>query len=272
MMSDAVKNTHLAEERSAAQQSVDLPRISLRRALAFPFTQPNWPQALAYIGAIQFVPLLGYLIIRGWRFEIAQRLGCGATEALPDWRHALVHLKQGTLLLLATIVHYIPMYVILAWPRWGIIWGVLELLEWFYVKLFTDLQSPPLREVLMPALQSLALFVAVLLVMTPITSAIIESATQRYAQTGRVVALFEFWHSIRLACGDLGDVLRIEIGIWLLSGVVFLVSVLLLLTVGGSAIIPPVMIPVYMWTRGALMGQWIAKSRREEALAASGGS
>jgi hypothetical protein len=107
--------------------------------------------------------------------------------------------------------------------------------------------------------------VVILIVIPPMISAIIESATQRYAETGRVAALFEFWHSIRLACGDLRDVVRIEAGILLLNVVVFAVSILLMLTVGGAALILPVMIPVYMWTRGALMGQWIAKNRAEAA-------
>jgi hypothetical protein len=59
-------------------------------------------------------------------------------------------------------------------------------------------------------------------------------------------------------------VARIEGGIILLNLAVFAVSILLMLTIGGSAFIPPVMIPVYMWTRGALMGQWIWKTRYEE--------
>lgn len=240
-------------------------RISLRKALAFPFTQPNWPSALAYIGAIQFIPVLGYLIIRGWRFEIAKRVGHGHAEALPDWRHATEHLKQGTLLFLATIFHYLPMYALLSAPRWGIIWAVLELLNWVYIEYFTDVQAKPLREVLIPGMQALAIFVVILIVVPPIISAIVEAATQRYAETGRVAALFEFWHSIRLACGDLRDVVRIEGGILLLNIVVFTISILLMLTVGGAALIPPIMIPVYMWTRGALMGQWIAKNRYEAA-------
>lgn len=246
----------------------EVPRISLRKALAFPFTQKNWPQALAYIGAIQFVPILGYLIIRGWRFEIAQRVGGGHSEALPDWRHAKTHLKEGALLFGATVFHYIPLYVLLSAPRWGIIWAVIQLVNWFYVEYFTDVEPPPLREVLEPGLKALLIFVLLLIFVPPIISAVVEAATQRYAETGRARTLFEFWHSIRLIGGDWGDVLRIEGGILLLSIVVLVVSLLLMLTVGGSALIPPVMIPVYMWTRGALMGQWIAKNRVEAALAA----
>lgn len=243
------------------------PRISLRRALAFPFTQKNWPWALAYIGAIQFLPIVGYLIVRGWRFEIAKRVGNGEAEALPDWRNAMEHLKQGAILLGATIFHYIPLYVLLSAPRWGIIWTLIEIARWCYEKLFTDLQTKPFWEVLEPGLKALAIFVAIMILVPPVISAVLESATQRYAETGRVRTLFEFWHSIRLAFTDLGDVIRIEAGILLLSAAVFVVSVALMLTVGGSALIPPVMIPVYMWTRGALMGQWIAKNRLEAAAA-----
>jgi hypothetical protein len=172
-------------------------------------------------------------------------------------------LKQGTLLFLVMLVHYIPLYVLLSAPRWGIIGAVWRLLKWCYITIFTDVQPEPISEVLDAGLRSLAIFVAIMIIVPPIISAIIESATQRYAHTGRVRTLFEFWHSIRLACSDLGDVVRIELGILLLNVVVLIVSCLLLLTVGGSAFIPPVMVPVYMWTRGALMGQWIWKGRVE---------
>jgi hypothetical protein len=254
----------------AIADSTTVPTISLRRALLFPFAHKNWPWALAYVGAIQFVPVFGYLIIRGWRFDVAQRVGRGDIEALPDWRHAQHHLQQGALLLVVTLVHYVPMYVLLSWPRWGIIWAVVDLLRWCYVAWFTDIAPPPLWEVLGPGLKALVIFVAILLIVPPIISAIVESATQRYAETGRVRTLFEVWHSIRLACSDLGDVARIEAGILVLNFVVLTVSLGLMLTVGGSALIPPVMIPVYMWTRGALMGQWIAKNRLEALTAQAG--
>jgi hypothetical protein len=167
----------------------DAPKISLFRALAFPFTQKNWPQALAYIAAIQFVPVLGYLIVRGWRFEIAQRVGAGRAEQLPDWRHAWRHLKEGTLLFIVMVVHYIPMYLLLSAPRWGILAAVWRVLKWIYVTVFTDVQPEPLSRVLDDGLQALAIFVAILLIVPPITSAIIEAATQRYAHTGRVRTL-----------------------------------------------------------------------------------
>jgi hypothetical protein len=173
-------------------------------------------------------------------------------------------LKEGTLLFFVMVVHYIPMYLLLSAPRWGILAAVWRILKWLYVTLFTDVQPEPLSRVLDDGMRALAIFVAIMIIVPPITSAIIEAATQRYAHTGRVRTLFEVWHSIRLACGDLRDVARIEGGIILLNLAVFIVSLLLMLTIGGSAFIPPVMIPVYMWTRGALMGQWIWKNRWEE--------
>ncbi len=240
------------------------PRISLRRALAFPFTQRNWPQALAYIGLIQFVPILGYLIIWGWRFEIAQRVGERRADALPDWRHALTHLKQGTLLFFATQFYFLPMYILLAWPRSGILWAVLRLIKACYLWLTTEQSSQPWWEIIQPGLKSLAIFVVILLVAPLILSPIAEAATQRYAHTGRVRTLFQFWSNLRLVFSDLYDVLRIELNIMGLSLLVFVVSTLLVMTVGGTVFIPPVMIPIYMWTRGALMGQWIWKNRCEE--------
>ena len=241
-------------------------RISLRRALAFPFTQRNWPQALAYIGLIQLVPVLGYLIIRGWRFEIAQRVGAQRADALPDWRHAKEHLKQGTLLFLVTQVYFLPMYLLLAWPRRGILWSVLGLLHACYVRLFSDLAPTPWWDIIAPGLQSLAIFVAILIVVPPLISPLVESATQRYAHTGRVRTLFEFWTNLKLALTDSGDVIRIELCIFGLNVLVFVLSTILVLTVGGTIFVPSVMIPIYMWTRGSLMGQWIWKNRCEEQL------
>ncbi|HTN73665.1 MAG TPA: DUF4013 domain-containing protein, partial [Pirellulaceae bacterium] len=223
-------------------------------------------QALAYIGAIQFVPIIGYLIIRGWRFEIAKRIGENHADSLPDWRHAGVHLQQGTLLFAVTQLYFLPMYIALAWPRSGVLWAILRLLHNVYLQLFTVIEPRPWWEIIGPGLKSLAILFAILLLVPPLISPLVESATQRYAQTGRVRALFEVWTNLRLAFSDLGDVVRIEGYILLLNIGVLAVSLLLTLTVGGAAFIPPVMIPIYMWTRGALMGQWIRKNHVEELV------
>jgi hypothetical protein len=270
-MKESLSPANLDAERSAelpstspSQTAPSLPRISLRRALVFPFTQRNWPLALAYIGAIQFVPILGFLVIRGWRFEIAKRVGENHAQSLPDWRHAYEHLKQGTLLFFVTQFYFLPMYIALAWPRSGILWSVIGLLRGVYERLFTDLAPQPWSEVLLPGLRSLVIFVLILFLVPPLLSPLVESATQRYAHTGRVRTLFEVWQNFRFAFSDLYDVIRIELCILGLNLVVLIVSLILILTVGGAAFIPPVMIPVYMWTRGALMGQWIWKNRLEE--------
>lgn len=252
----------LSSSQSVASLSV--PTISLRRALAFPFTQRNWPLALLYIGAIQYVPILGYLIIRGWRFEIAQRVGANEQHALPDWRHVVTHLKQGTILFLVTQLYFVPMYLALAWPRSGVLWSVLRVIRTIFERLFTEVQPQPWDEILIPGLRSLVIFIAILLLMPLLISPVVEAATQRYAHTGQVRSLFEFWKNLLFTFDDFYDVVRIELCILALNTVVLIVSIILLLTIGGAAFIPPVMIPIYMWTRGSLMGQWIWKNRIEE--------
>jgi hypothetical protein len=252
-----------------AKPEPEMPRIRLGHALAFPFTQRNWPQALGYIAAIQFVPILGFLVIRGWRFDIAKRIGDGDAHRLPDWRQAWHHLREGTLLFAVTQLYFLPFYLLLIWPRSGILWSLVHIAQWLYEWLFTDLTMRPFWEVLEPGLKSLAIFLVLILLVPPLISAVVESATQRYANNGRIAALFEFWHAIALACGDLRDVARIELSIVGLNIAVTILSLLLTLTVGGTIFIPAVMIPIYMWTRGALMGQWIAKNRWEQASNAS---
>ncbi len=243
-------------------------RISLRKALAFPFTQPNWPQALLYIGAIQYVPIFGYLIIRGWRFDIARRIGNGHIEQLPDWRSWKSHLREGIILFVATQFYFLPLYFFLWYMRHDIYYAVAELVVAAYEYLWQGLRQGPRSEVLWAGGKALAWVLAALVIYPPIGSSFVEASTQRYAVTGTVRTLYEFWWNIWLVSDDLLDVLRIELSILGLSVVVFLVSLVLLWTLGGTIFIPAVMIPIYMWTRGALMGQWIWKNRIEGQLAA----
>lgn len=242
------------------------PRISLRRALAFPFTQPNWPQALLYIGAIQYIPILGYLIIRGWRFDIARRIGNGHAEQLPDWRSWKSHLREGFVLFLATQFYFLPLYLFLWYMRHDIYYALAEVVVGLYEHYWQGLPDGPRGEVLWAGAKALAWVLVAMLVYPPVASSVVESATQRYAVTGRIRTLYEFWWNLWLVGDDFLDVLRIELSILGLTAAVFLVSLFLLWTMGGTIFIPAVMIPIYMWTRGSLMGQWIWKNRVEGQL------
>ena len=239
------------------------PSISLRKALAFPFTQPNWPQALIYIGLIQYIPILGYLIIRGWRFDIARRIGTGQVKQLPDWISWRSHLREGFVLFLATQFYFLPLYLFLWYMRHDIYYALAEVIVSLYEQYWKGLPDGPRSDVLWTGARALAWVFAALLFYPPFASSIVEAATQRYAVTGRVRTLYEFWWNIWLVGDDLFDVLRIELSIFALSAVVLIVSLLLLWTFGGTIFIPAVMIPIYMWTRGALMGQWIWKNQIE---------
>lgn len=258
-----------ATESDISARAPQPPRISLRKALAFPFTQANWPQALLYIGAIQYIPILGYLIIRGWRFDIARRVGAGHAEQLPDWRAWKSHLREGIVLLIATQFYYLPLYFFLWYMRHDIYYALAEIVVSLYEHYWQGLPDGPRPEVLWAGAKALAWVLAALLIYPPIASSFIEAATQRYAVTGRVRTLYEFWWNIWLVQDDFFDVLRIELSILGLSIAVFLTSLFLLWTFGGTIFIPAVMVPIYMWTRGALMGQWIWKNRIEGQLAES---
>jgi hypothetical protein len=245
-----------------------IPRISLKQALAFPFTQPNWPQALLYVAALQYIPILGYLVIRGWRFDIARRIGSGHAETLPDWRGWKSHLREGVILFVATQFYFLPLYLFLWYLRHDMYYALAEVVVGLYEHYWKGLPDGPRSEVIWEGGKALAWFIAALLVYPPIGSAIMESATQRYAVTGKVRTLYEFWWNIVLVFDDFLDVLRIELSILAVNVAVFLASMFLLWTFGGTVFIPAVMIPLFMWTRGALMGQWIWKNRMEGQLAA----
>jgi|GEM_PF-2243445 len=242
------------------------PRISLRKALAFPFTHPNWPQALLYIGAIQYIPILGYLIIRGWRFDIARRIGNGHAEQLPDWRAWKSHLREGVILFFATQFYFLPLYFFLWYMRHDIYYAIAEIVVTFYEQYWKGLPGGPRSEVLWAGAKALAWVLAALLLYPPVAASIIESATQRYAVTGRVRTLYEFWWNVWLVGDDFLDVLRIELSILGVTIAVFVVSLLLLWTLGGTIFIPALMIPIYMWTRGSLMGSGSGKIASKGSL------
>lgn len=246
-----------------SSRSDTAPEISLRRALGFPFTRRNWPLTLLYLGLLQYVPLVGWIVLRGWRFDLARRIGAECDERLPDWRGLREHWRWGWILVTASMVHYLPLWIAAWTQRRVVFWTLVAIGQWWWTRLTDSPTEPFPMEEFGPGLRALAALLALFLLYPPLINAVLETGTHRYADTGRWVALYEFWKNVWGAGEDFWDVLRIEGGILGLNVLVGVVSLILVYTIGGAFLIPPLMFPVYMWTRGALMGQWIRKNRWE---------
>ncbi len=240
-------------------------RLSLLTALSYPLRHRWWPLKILWMALFQYVPVVGQVALVGWQFDVARRVGRGDKEALPDWRHIGEHLGWGLLLWLIWFVYLLPMWAIIFWRRAQIFHLMVDSVAWL-VEWMSNENVGPFWHVLEDKYGSLILLTSVILFYPPLAYAFYEAGAVRFAQTGKARAMFNFWKSARLLVGGLGDFFRIEMFILLLNVTALLVSLLLWMTGVGTAFIPPIVLPVYTWTRGALTGQLIAKLNHSEHL------
>ena len=90
------------------------------RALSFPFDDDEWLKKLGIAVLVQFIPIVGQMILQGWSFQISQRVKRGDPEALPGWDEFGEFLRQGFSITLANLIYQIPtlIFICLASFAW----------------------------------------------------------------------------------------------------------------------------------------------------------
>lgn len=78
------------------------------RALTFPFDDNEWLKKLGIATLIQFIPILGQIVLQGWSVEISQRVKRGSPEPLPGWDQFSEYIGKGFTVFIANLIYQIP--------------------------------------------------------------------------------------------------------------------------------------------------------------------
>lgn len=233
--------------------SVSLDRPNYGEAIRFPFRQANWPERLWLPPLIFFLPFVNVIVMRGWRLEVARRLGRGWSDRLPEPSGFGRYLLDGLVLWLMTGLYLIPQFVLLLFFGFGPLGALLAVLVWLFtperVSFFTLLGQIGFGTLLQALLP---------LVYWLVTYPLYRVAMVRYAYTGSVGVFFDVANNLNIARQHLGLVLQIYLFEQLSAFLFVVLCALLAPTVIGALAIPLLLFPALYWTTGYLFGSLAA--------------
>lgn len=82
--------------------------MDFSRALTYPFDDDEWLQKLGLAVLIQFIPIVGPIVLLGWSLEISTRVKRNDPTPLPAWSEFGDYLRRGFLLFVAYLVYQLP--------------------------------------------------------------------------------------------------------------------------------------------------------------------
>jgi hypothetical protein len=82
--------------------------MDFSRALTYPFDDDEWLQKLGLATLIQFIPIVGPIVLLGWSLEISTRVKRQDPTPLPDWSEFGEYLRKGFLIFVAYLVYQLP--------------------------------------------------------------------------------------------------------------------------------------------------------------------
>jgi hypothetical protein len=79
-------------------------------AFTFPFRDPDWFRKILIIALVALIPIIGWFVLMGWAFQIAQRVIRGDFQPLPELDFG-EQLGKGFQVLVVSIVYTIPIAI-----------------------------------------------------------------------------------------------------------------------------------------------------------------
>ncbi|MBN9121558.1 MAG: DUF4013 domain-containing protein [Planctomycetes bacterium] len=237
--------------------------LDLQTAIGFVFKDPRWSSPILLLALFQYVPILGYLVVRGWRLELARRVARGDRWPLPDWSEFGAKLGKGLLLAAVWALYQLPALIGSA------VMFALVLLP--YLRYLFDQDQRMEAQIGLSALRwALRLLLGLVLAAYAVAADVMFLVGQtRYIATDRAGAFFEFGTNFRILGRHLGLYARLFLFRFALNVVINLIRGLLAVTGVGAVFIPGLTSPPLHWTSGHLFGQVaaaIGSERRDEAL------
>ncbi|NDJ54823.1 MAG: DUF4013 domain-containing protein [Chloroflexi bacterium] len=222
-------------------------------AIIYPFRDGRWPFKLGPIFALQYIPLLGQAIARGYEAKISQGIHAGVEQPMPTWGDFFKHAGRGLAIYFAQFIYQLPtiiftISIIALWilPFFTGLFSGTETIEQAFQaawQRWLGAMGPRL------ALSCAALFYATLATMS------FHAGYLRYIQTERYLAFFEIIPNLRLMLRNLLPILT-EFAFTILTLVIVaLVSWMVSLTGVGVAFVPGFAFTFLTYTNGYSIGQ-----------------
>ncbi len=225
----------------------------------YPFTQKDWLQKMWLFIAVSFVPVVSFLIVRGWRLEFIHRLGKGLDNPLPSPYKVFKYLWKGVVLWGVTALYLLVPFVIV---RALGLTGLLDLIEDIFqiFGLFMDFMvgGRTFKEFCLTLVAFMkgefldAFFVALieniyLIIYIPYY----RTAMIRYAlQENLLKSHFSVFKNLKFIFKNITDYLIVYGFGFLLIFLIPVVDILLTLTIIGIPLIPIVTVYMYYWSTG----------------------
>jgi hypothetical protein len=240
----------------AARADLPVSQMKYLDAVRFPFLQYNWAQRLWLPSLIAFIPIINFIIMRGWRLEITRRVGRDMNDRLPDPSNLLRFFIDGLVLWFMTGLYLVPEIIMLLIFGFG---PLFTFFGWIYNTITGNPHAGSFLALI--AEMGIGSFVRMLLpiVYWILTYPLYRVAMVRYAYTGSIGVFFDVGTNLNIARKHMGQAMALY-AVEQLSSILFVIlSGLISLTGIGAIIVLVLLFPALYWTTGYLFGSFAAQ-------------
>lgn len=217
--------------------------MDFTRALTFPFDDDEWLKKLGIATLVQFIPLIGQIILQGWSYEISRRVRAGDPKPLPAWDDFGEFLRQGAILFVANLVYQIP----------TVIFGCIATFAWVLPALGADTDAAEALAGL--GVAAIVCCSCVVFLYAIAAAAVYYGGYVRYIDNPQFSTFMQFGENFALVRDNIGD---FGMAVVYLLGAALLAGLASSITAG---ILGLVYTPFIMYFMGHVLGQLSQKLR-----------
>lgn len=222
--------------------------MDFMRAATFPFDDDEWLKKLGIATLIQFIPLVGQMVLQGWSFEISRRVKQNDVNPLPDWEEFMEFLKTGFIIFVANLVYQIP----------TVIFACIMMVTSVLPAMGGDSDA---AGVLAAGVGFVAICLSCVIFLYALAAAIVfYGGYVRYIERPELSTFFQFGDNIALVRNNLGDFGSVLLYM-LLAGL--LIGAVSGITAGIGGLLAT---PFFMYFMGHLLGQLSRKLSGSEPV------
>jgi hypothetical protein len=214
-------------------------------ALTFPFKQRGWIMELLITIIIAAIPVIGFLMIKGWEFEISTRVRHKAPRLLPGWRNIGNRLMRGLLVTLALFIYNIPFLLLVMITVW---FWISPVMRWLTGQITSDVAAAELGGPLLGVRIGLIIITAIVWF---IGHALYWSGYLRYIETRRYSLFFDLVPNAIITFNTIADDLLMTVylfGAQVFAGFIETAVGAMLTATGIGAFLVPFVVPAVNFT------------------------
>jgi hypothetical protein len=236
------------------QQSMKQEMASVLEAVLFPFQNPNWPVRLFWVPFVLFIPVIGLIVMRGWRLDITRRMSMRNPDRLPQLGQLGRFFGDGVVLWMMTGIYAIPLLIILTLFAPNLMQNILTTLLFIWSIMTNDPTMSFAQfatDILIGLLTQAGAPIAYQLISLPIY----RTAMLRYSITGNMLVFFDVITSIQLCQRYFSGVMGAVFATIAANVAIVTISGFFTATVVGAILVPLIIFPLGYWVVGYIYGR-----------------